>query len=271
MSPWNGLDAKDRLLAALLAAHQLRPVSTCPVLALARALLARAERRRLGPELYHLVQLSAGLAALCLVLASLSVPVSASVSPQILFELILQNVSRDLKVIFLIPQAASGSFNIFCFLLRNEHGHRHANQLMYQDYKKIATYYGDGKTFHAIEGQFRKIRVIAEVLRAAVDEGTSTTTAAGSDDLDTKSITGPSPGKARKDMTKTTIGGRVTKSGTLTGRAALGRKAAKKDRDTGKVKEEDDEEGRPGPNTVEVDGSMDDANDDLNGEWKQED
>jgi len=87
------------------------------------------------------------------------------------------------------------------------------------DYRTIATYYGEGATYDAIEGQFRKIRKEADVLRQKVKSGEHSEAPPRGNKQESDS--GVKPTKTRKPRVSpkkqdSVISGRITKSITPT-------------------------------------------------------
>ncbi|MCJ1397943.1 hypothetical protein MMC11_001139 [Xylographa trunciseda] len=85
------------------------------------------------------------------------------------------------------------------------------------DYRRIATYFGDGATYDSIEGQFRKIRTEAAIMKQEVDDGTR----AQAPPRGNKKESCDTPKKVRKQRnspkkTDTVLAGRVSKSKSLT-------------------------------------------------------
>ncbi|MCJ1244223.1 hypothetical protein MMC30_001421 [Trapelia coarctata] len=98
------------------------------------------------------------------------------------------------------------------------------------DYRKIATYYGEGTTYDSIEGQFRKIRKEAEKMKQKVDSGEQTEAPPRGNKKDGDS--GAKPTKARKPRISPkkqdgVISGRVTKSITPTKKRGVDQNAVK--------------------------------------------
>ncbi|MCJ1478294.1 hypothetical protein MMC13_006971 [Lambiella insularis] len=101
--------------------------------------------------------------------------------------------------------------------------HRDNKKLL--DYRKIATYYGEGATYDSIEGQFRKIRKDADQMCAEVESGIlpqapPRTTTNGKEKCDVSAT----PKKVRKSRASPkkdgVLSGRVTKSITPTKKRA---------------------------------------------------
>ena len=92
------------------------------------------------------------------------------------------------------------------------------------DYRRIATYYGEGTTYDAIEGQFRKIRAEAAKMKSEVESGVAPQAPPrGNSGVKSECST---PRKSRKPRTSPkkvsgVISGRVTKSLTPTKKRAV--------------------------------------------------
>ncbi|MCJ1416813.1 hypothetical protein MMC32_003151 [Xylographa parallela] len=85
------------------------------------------------------------------------------------------------------------------------------------DYRRIATYFGDGATYDSIEGQFRKIRGEAALMKQEVESGARAEAPARG----TKSETCDTPKKVRKPRNSpkkndAVLSGRISKSKSLT-------------------------------------------------------
>ncbi|MCJ1387215.1 hypothetical protein MMC18_000055 [Xylographa bjoerkii] len=85
------------------------------------------------------------------------------------------------------------------------------------DYRRIATYFGDGATYDSIEGQFRKIRSEAAVMKQEVDTGIR----AQAPPRGNKREACDTPKKARKQRNSpkkgdAVLAGRISKSKSLT-------------------------------------------------------